>query len=182
MIAYHLDRSNYLKENSTLNLINNYQLENTFIKFENAFSRHGIKYLSQNFLNTDDYGSYLWEFALEYIRLLNYPSLPSRFQSIFACRNLEEINYWKTLFEEQGFSNVKTFKISSNDEDCFVGDANWFNSKGLYENIQTSNFENVSWATYLYYSNKYWSGEFTHNPHVEVLVKLPCTINELIIN
>lgn len=115
-------------------------------------------------------------------KIIKFSNLPSRFQSIFACRNLTEITYWKNLFYLQGFDNIKTFEIYSKDENCFIGDANWFNFKGLHESIKTPKFDNASWASYLYYSNQYWSGKFTSNPIIEVIVKLPCTINKLIID
>lgn len=151
MIAYRIDRHNELKEFSTIELKTDYSLHNTFSKFNNSFSRHGIEYLAQNFIDSPYYGSFLWEFALEYVRVLNFPDLPSRFQSTFACKTLEDSLYWETLFQQQGFKNLKTFEISFDENNYFEGDANWFNSNGLYSSIKTSKFENASWASFLFF-------------------------------
>lgn len=180
MIAYHIDRCNSLKEFSRLELKNDYSLESTFSKFNNSLSNHGIKYLTKNFFGSPSCGSYMWEIALEYIRALNFPNLPSRFQSIFACKTLQDTYYWKDLFQKQGFANLKIFEIDVSENNFFEGDSNWFNLKGLSQVIQTNKFENASLSSYLFFSHKYWSGEITSDPKMELSIKLPCKIGKLI--
>lgn len=184
MIAYHIDRRCVLQKGQTLSLDNNCNLENTFNVFKNSLSNFGKQYLCANlplivdsgFLQID--GSFIWEFALEYIRCLNFPDLPSRFQCVFGCQTLEDIEMWKNHFFSTGYTKMNIVKIET--KDAFLRDANWFNQKGLYSHFKTDKFGNISFSAYCYYANKYWSGEMTDNPKKELLITLPCNVIDIL--
>ena len=120
----------------------------------------------------------MWEIALEYIRSLNFPNLPSRFQCMFGCETIEDIKIWEKFFSSTGSSKFNIVKIKT--PHVFLGDANWFNQKGLQYFCQTSEFGNISFASYCYFANKYWSGLMTDNPQKEVLITLPCQVIEIL--
>lgn len=132
------------------------------------------------FYGIQDIGSYIWEFALEYIRVLNYPSLPSRFQSIFAVQTLEEAEQWKNFFLNTNPNLGKINIVRLEYDNYFIGDTNWFNYKVLYDFYPTDKFGNASYAAFCYYANKYWSGEITPSPKKELLVRLPCKVIDIV--
>lgn len=184
MIAYHIDRRCSLQKGQTLLLDTNCQLGNAFNIYNNSLSHHGKYYLSTNlppslepgFLQIN--GSFVWEFALEYIRCLNFPKLPSRFQCIFGCQALEDTEMWKNYFLSTGYTKMNIVKIET--DNVFLGDANWFSQKGLYSHFKTDKFGNISFSAYCYYANKYWSGEMTDNPKKELLITLPCNVIDIL--
>jgi hypothetical protein len=168
MFVYHIDRANSMSINQVLSLENGFDLNDIFNIYNNSLSIHGIHYLSQNPYN--DIPSFLWEFAAEYVRILKYPQYPSRFQCLFAVENLEQLDAWKTFFEKSNFQIVK-LECSK----IYKFDANWITKPGSFKNyLKNNKFDNVSFASYCYFADKYWSGQPSPSPLWELLVPLPC--------
>lgn len=168
MFVYHIDRTNSISINQILSLKNGFDLKDIFNIYDNSLSIHGIRYLSKNPYN--DIHSFLWEIATEYVRILKYPQYPSRFQSLFAVESLEQLYVWKNFFEQSNFQIVK-LECSK----IYKFDANWITKPGSFKNyLQTNKFDNVSFASYCYFADKYWSGQPSSSPLWELLVPLPC--------
>lgn len=167
-IVYHIDRTFSLSSNQTLSCVNNFDLGDIFNIYNNSFSAHGIQYLTKNVFN--DTASFLWEIATEYVRILKYSHYPSRFKCLFAVENLEQANIWKSLFNNQ---SCQIAKIECSKYYKF--DANWITRPGIFHNYcETDKFDNVSFASYCYFADKYWSGQSSSSPIWELLVELPC--------
>lgn len=168
MIAYHVDRTCLLSKNQIIPKLKGFELEQIFNTYNNEFSAHGIQYLTKQFDN--NLNSFLWEIAAEYVRLLKYPQYTSRFQCLFATETLEELNVWKNIFENSAHNVVK---IECNKFQKF--DAGWITRPGPFNSYkQTNKFENVSFASYCYFADKYWSKQISNSPLWELLVELPC--------
>ena len=168
MIVYHIDRSCLLKKVLILSTVNDYNLDNIFDIYNASLSAHGIQYLTKNFNN--NINSFLWEISVEYVRLLKYPNYPSRFKCLFAVENLEQLENWKNFL---GPSAHKIAKIECSNSHKF--DSMWITNPGSFSNYnKTSKFDNVSFASYCYFADKYWSGQPSSKPLWELLVELPC--------
>ena len=163
--VYHIDRSCLLSKNQILACTNNYELEDLFNCYSNSLSAHGIRYLALNCLT--DTSSFLWEIALEYVRMLKYPNYPSRFKCLFAIEKLEEIEIWKSLIGNNPHQIVKI--------EYYKFDARWITNPGSFHNYcNTNKFDNISFGSYCFFADKYWSGQSTNSPLWELLVELPC--------
>lgn len=173
MIAYHVDRSAMLVPNQTINLFNNIKLDDIFTEYNNSFSNHGLQYLNQY---SD---SSVWELCLEFVRLKNFPHLPSRLQALFGVKTLEEALVWKGYISSQTNSKINICKIEFSD--CYEFDARWMTNPPLLNNQNNNyNFNQKSIAKMLEYSYKYWSKEFSSNPLPELLIVSPIKILEII--
>ena len=173
-VVYHIDRTCLLSKNQTISPIKNYNLEDIFDTYNNCFSSHGIQYLARN--SNNNIGSLLWELAIEYVRLLKYPQYPSRFNCLFAVENLEQLKSWKHLFDASAHNIVK---IECDKFHKF--DARWITNPGdFYSFKKTNKFDNISFASYCFFADKYWSGKPSSSPLWELLVELPCKCLELI--
>ena len=54
-------------------------------------------------------------------------------------------------------------------------DANCITKPGSFKNyLKNNKFDNVSFASYCYFADKYWSGQPSPSPLWELLVPLPC--------
>ena len=168
MFVYHIDRTKSLYINQVLSLENSFELNDIFNIYNNSLSAHGINYLAQNISN--DIPSFIWEIATEYVRILKYPQYPSRFQCLFAVENLEQLNCWKSFFGNSTFQIVKLECTKA-----YKFDANWITKPGSFNNyFKTNKFNNISFAAYCYFADKYWSGQPSSSPYWELLVELPC--------
>ena len=110
MKLYHVDRSNELQENQII------QLNKVFFKsdtelcnlfdslFPNGISRHGELYLNDFFTfppneypifclkdDLEKMGIHVSENLLELYRRANFPEIPSRFTSMFALKNIDDL-------------------------------------------------------------------------------------------
>lgn len=128
--------------------------------FPNGISHHGLTYLTPNFtfplIESKNYIEYVTmiECTFEYMRRLKFVHLPSRFESVFACKNIEDAiklkeNYRKT-------NHAKIYKITS--EISFEADMNFLKMGRCI----LSNFT---------IAEKYWSGKKSENPFNEILLK-----------
>lgn len=168
MIVYHIDRTCLITKGQMLSTVNNYNLENIFDVYNNSLSAHGIQYLTKNPKNNID--SFIWEISVEYVRLLKYPNYPSRFKCLFAVEDLVQLQKWENFF---GYSSHKVARIECSKYHKF--DAMWITKPGVFfDYVKTNKFNNVSFASYCYFADMYWSGQPTSNPLWELLVELPC--------
>lgn len=175
MIAYHIDRTCSLSINQVLSSVNNFDLENIFNIYDNSLSAHGIQYLTKSPFN--NIGSFLWEIAAEYVRILKYPQYPSRFKCLFAVEDLEQLKNWKTFFGNSTYQIVKLECSKS-----YKFDANWITKPGSFKNYcETDKFDTVSFASYCYFADKYWSGQPSSSPLWELLVELPCKCVDILV-
>jgi hypothetical protein len=66
-------------------------------KFDFKIAEHGLRYLfPRRYLNGTD----LMELIVELVRQLQFPTKPSRYQSIFACEKIENANYFRENHRE----------------------------------------------------------------------------------
>jgi len=129
LFAYHFDRRCNLSINQTLECFDNFDLENILKNYNNSLSHHGILYLTKNLYGDAhvDNSSFLWEIAIEYVRLMKYPHYPSRFNCLFAVESLEELDAWKHILN---YSNYQIVKLECSKYYKF--DAKWITKPGIF--------------------------------------------------
>lgn len=172
MIVYHVDRKSQLSVNQIINLQSDITLDNIFDIYNNTFSEHGLNYINQY---SD---SSVWELCLEFIRLNYFPNYPSRLQSFFCIKTLEEALFWKGFFSSQTNSKINICKIEANTIHEF--DVRWITNPPSIPINDNFPFNNGSIATILQCSYKYWNQELTDNPLKELLVELPVKVVDII--
>lgn len=71
-------------------------------KFNFKISEHGLRYLfPRRELNGDD----LMELIVELVRQMQFPEKPSRYQSIFACKSIEDADSFRKNTENRKVRN-----------------------------------------------------------------------------
>ena len=119
---------------------------------------------------TDDLKKALREFALEEVRVKDYPDYPSRLSCLYVSNTLEEAEFWYNIFIEQGRPTFQIVKVSV-DGSHFTGDA-WNCFSG------TSDINHNLELAYRYWENKpNLRGE---KPIVETLVDGKIKVIEII--
>lgn len=134
--------------------------------YPEGLSTHGEMYLLKNTaLATNT--SVLLEMLLENVRLAKFPEKPSRLQSMFACRTIEEVRSFQNGVGANAGGHI--YEVVS-DAPVHVGDM------GLY----TLNCTSIILMSRL---DMYWRGETLpadlapeHQPFWEVIVPLPAMI------
>lgn len=156
-----LNNSSYKAEYKAEGFYNDPEVRKTIIKlFPNGISQHGINYLNQDFisplLNNVYYIQHILmiEATFEYIRQIKFNNLPSRFESVFACKTLEEALKYKQGYRE--VSSAKIYKITG--DLVFEADMNLLKMGHCILGNYTM-------------AEKYWNGEVSENPFMEVLLK-----------
>lgn len=155
--------------------------------FPNGVSKHGIKYLSDLYYyynEKDDMAKIksingiisdgIMEYSFELVRRLKYPHIPSRFESLFALENLDDIKKWHELTG----GNYKIFEIEV-DMQVFKLDASFlldsiYSGENRYSQVEGF-FAEFNWRD----SNNYWNSlnnEDMKKP--ELLIQLPVTIGK----
>ncbi len=131
--------------------------------FPEGLSSHGNQYLG-NYYDPDEVNNeFLIEFGIELIRRLKYPNLPSRYQSIFGCLNIDDA---LTIKNNQFRGEGDIYIVSCNS--YFVADMGLLNQSRSILGLEII-------------GNKYWSGNVSSNPFYEVLMKPPVRIIEKIV-
>jgi len=136
--------------------------------FPDGVSRHGEQYMLSRWPNaTNQEGDEfvrninVLEAIFEIVRIYQFPKIISRFQSFFGCRTLEDARQIRnTTFNGIG----KIYKVEC--ENYFEADMNL---------LFTGHHFSV-----LIYAEKYWSGEKSDKPFIEVLMEPPLKIISLI--
>lgn len=143
------------------------------------------------FINTDDLfqikghvDSKLIEIIFEMVRKLYFSHYPSRFQSLFAVESVEEFFKWPELLQGPvnafSLNNYDVYEISTSNNTPFF-DSNWlrggvsagFDSGCFYYGIKIDGLYDFAYH--------YWNREFTKEPRMEYLVKLPIKIGKKVV-
>lgn len=174
-IAYHIDRNNNIHNNylelNTSEFLDVCQLSKYFnMMYENGLSNHGITYLSDinAFQNLQEFNNMMIEHFVEFVRVIKFPNIPSRFQCLFAIPSLEDINKWPELS-----GDYSIYEIEYDTDKVAILDANQLNG-----GINTNG--NYSPCTNIVYAEKYLSGELSESPKLEILIPLPVKIGKKI--
>ncbi len=178
---YHLDRSGKLPL-GYINLNNDYS---NFTKEVADFCKSkfpkGLSHLGINYINNFDHidhnnpknsAIFFMEFIFELVRQLEFPNIISRFESMFAVKNLNDAELWlKTLnsYEDDNHSIIQP-KI------CILQCNSYFEADATWRDIFFSGETTTNFALCYYRACKYWSGAKTSNPVTEILVSLPAKV------
>jgi len=194
MIAYHVDRYNLLSENQIITLTKPEYLyekhEGVADKlFPDGISKAGSVYLSDlslsnlysipatptlgdlvSSLNSSARGTIqrFREIEFEYIRRLSFQDMPSRFQSFFGTKTLEEAKDWRGLFTPTG---THLAPIIWEVEVCTPAielDVAW-RDLDIWDVHGTPHYNMGNGYSYAF---KYWSGARYHKPMPELLIPL----------
>ena len=181
-IFYHIDRLNRLENQTTININNDFEqqrffpIQDVFTKndlesltnelYPEGLSEHGKKYLlDEKIVINGPNGPQpvvphipIIELVFELVRRLEFSSMPSRLQSIFA---------WESKEQAENFNQ----KYCSNKGYLYSLQSNSFIKKDM--NLL---FLGGSTIGSLMYARKYWKSECSKNPNWEVLLQPPVTI------
>lgn len=180
MILYHIDRNNLLSEGLVLTPeINPFpdwpecvSLCNDF--FPNGVSKHGAHFLqtfSSN--NFEMINSSIIDIIFELVRRCEFPSMPSRYESLFALKSPNEITLWPELLT----SGLNIYQIEIPDDGFVELDAN-----NLHGGIAPGGDYHFLFSPTMMINDakKYWSGHLTESPRMECLIPLPVTVGKKI--
>lgn len=174
MIAYHVDRENNLQKDQIITLYKN-DSDNSFFTnfmFPDGLSYHGLHYTNETLQNIggNQASFYILEYELELIRRSYFPNLPSRYQSFFAIKTVDEISKWNDIFD----TSYVIWKIEFEEANYIIRDSNMlYSALKIENNISTFSAQN----SFLFGYN-YWKGHITSNPRFEMLIKPPIKIIE----
>lgn len=167
MIFYHVDRCNSLTTTGELSLIPTKQIIDLGFKI----SSHGLNHF---YRNRADWAE-IYELALEFVRQRKYPVFPSRFECFFAHDTKEAAFDWATRYLKPNAE----FQIAEVEADTFYKfDCSWFTPQhGKTQILLQSDSLTLSAACEV--ADYYWSEQKTNTPDMEVLIPLPCRINNI---
>lgn len=203
MVLYHIDRSGTLQPGADINLLPLDTLSENcigsvfFREFPDGVSYHGCNYTKAEChclqsINISGYdfldsrsvfgqitiaSSSLIELTFELVRRNYFPSSPSRFQSLFAVKDLDEFKKWPELLDRAHNPQSHFLELSVPESTpCFDAD---LVKGGLNCVVEKANANlNRYYIGHLLpacfdMAYKYWSGESTENPRWEYLIRLP---------
>lgn len=203
MLLYHLDRFSALPQGKDIDLFpldmipQNYRNTEFFREFPDGLSSHGLNHIKTScpylqskiiagidfleaksvFGQISNLNSSLMEQTLELVRRSQFPGSPSRFQSFFAVKELDEFKKWPELLDPTLYPKTQIFELSVPDSTpCF--DANFLRG-GLMCGVDPHKHETEKYYIgYLpidcfNFAYKYWSGEASEDPRWEYLIRLP---------
>lgn len=138
--------------------------------YPEGLSRHGVQYLMESCLIIPDLqtGQSLRitplepviETIFEQVRINEFPHRPSRMQAMFAWSSLKDASRFRGSAE-----NHLIYQVESSS--AFVADMNLLHLGGSLVGAYE-------------YAKKYWSGNKSDNPNLEVLIPLPVVIGDVI--
>lgn len=138
-------------------------------EYPNGISRHGIQYLFNDPIlvyQTQNKQlmpiSPMVEAIFEQVRRAYFPNLPSRMVSMFAWQTLDEAVSFGSGSHVGGYN---IFEVDVDAEKVFVGDMRLLTIGGQVINAYAL-------------AHKYWNGERTSSPLLEVLIPLPITLGK----
>lgn len=174
MIAYHIDHSQKLKENSELTLFDTCAdtLDPTIrlYGFNNVshWGKSCYEYLSSSFSNDfNTINSFQIELLAESVRKSYYPDKPSRFKSLFAVARLSDLKLWKEYFPIDSGTHI--YEIEYDPSKCVELDARFL--KGGVDCDPYTQTDSLK---------KYWSGQTSDSPLPELLISLPVIVRRLV--
>lgn len=174
-ILYHLDTAKTIKDDYIFPSLSpqNYKISKLFPEI----SFHGSHYLLHEEL---DYRSVMCEWVLEYVRMTMFPKMPSRFKCLFASKTKNETLRWAEYWNKTDYNIVE---IETND--FYELDCSWFTD---LPNLRTPQPNHHLPQEYAYPKStartfeaavKYWNGEHSDNPRLEILIPLPCQVKNI---
>lgn len=180
MIVYHIDRSFNLKEGQVIELDKEYfknipHLEEPMGRyFPDGVSYHGKSMTSNSATNSiNNIRLPIIEPFFEMVRLKSFPTMPSRYQVLFAVDYLKDIELWKA---DMLAKNVpfKVFEIEVHKSSMLRLDARWLD----YGIEQTNDSLSLEPHTLMANAYQYWAKKSHKQPKHEVLLSLPVTIGK----
>lgn len=179
MDFYHIDKDNSLLVGETLSLIPFDRISNAPTRVDisklnilDGLSHHGQKYLCSVLNRYSDKNSTDIELVFELIRQLYFPNCISRFQSIFCCPSIDDLQkFWWDIATSSYCSHIVTMSVP---DGCYSKHDASFLNLGGHNGHCYSNLVSIERAFH------YWNGDMSSNPQIEYLVKLPVTITQSI--
>lgn len=192
MIAYHVDRSGNLRAGQVIALVKpEYaEPESKFITdlFPSGISKAGEAYLGElsplsdvcnpqsapsgSFIDllissTDTTLQRFRELEFEYVRRLYFPHMPSRFQSFFGAKTIEEAKNWCGFFDKSRVQlyPIWKFKVCGPFSELDITWRDW--RKHDLQGIPL-----YSMAVSHSFAFNYWNGVPHHEPRPELLIPL----------
>lgn len=136
-------------------------------KFNFKISEHGLRYLfPRRELNGDD----LMELIVELVRQMQFPEKPSRYQSIFACKSVEDADSFRKKYREQEGPQPIYEILINEDTNVHHGDMRLLDLNASSDNAAMV-FTKAIW---------YWSGISSMNPFWEYIVPLPIQVGSMV--
>lgn len=199
MILYHLDRLKGILPGKSILPISldqvpeSIRLNPLYAQFEHGISNHGLQYMgtsckvSPYLLHYNGEALYpqslvdqqistasmnILELVLELVRKAYFPKYPSRFESMFAVRSINDFLSWPELCRPDEIQKSNIVAIDApNDTSCF--DSKWLRG-GLIHGVDGLNFY-IAYSPALCFESayNYWSGKFSDSPRMEYLLPLP---------
>lgn len=163
MLAYRVDRCGDMEIGEVLKTtpvdFHISELNKSFgRRFPVGVSSHGWNYLYTT-PKIEESGLYFAELIYEDLRLSTFPQMPSRYTSFFTFQTEQEVKSWSL---KNGYDVYEVeYEIG------VVLDMNMTGSVDL---------QKVSIPSVMNQTIKYWSGEKTENPQMEVLMTAPIKI------
>ncbi len=196
MMFFHIDRLGTFPQKKeeqripTQNTYNTREAERMFeMLYPNGVNKMGHLYLSPFDIDMSGSGIngtlenhriFTIEYAFEMVRLLRFPELPSRFQSLFACQAEQDVCDWYNILKENHYDMSRAVVKIIETDDCFVADAAWRDkrleingSSEIGKHVKYTVFSPFAYHAWAY---DYWSGKPTSNPKIEVLCRLPVSV------
>jgi hypothetical protein len=129
-------------------------------------------------------GTVALEMTLELLRRNVFPQEPSRFQSLFCLRNIDDLQYWPEMRNPQTHQfDGKLFEIEIDDVDVSV-----FDAAHLYPGLISCQEQHVEdYRSYCFdfapleeyvSAYSYWAKLPAKSPQPECLVQLPVTLGK----
>ena len=172
MRVYHLDRSNLLTSGKHLSLDTTIKIDPSLLQnvlesnFPSGVSRHGDTYYTRQ-ATQQNAGHLVYESIFEYERKLHFPNSISRFQSFFGLKNETDVNHWLLKLSNnnpQQAKKIKVWEVDTLDSAVQKYDASFLAGGSA---LDLSSFSPLVAS---YWANKYWSGELSEHPSIELLI------------
>lgn len=175
--------------------------------FPSGVSMHGVHYLSDNAYDIptevlqssicpvptahtsiyavypafDSTASSICECIFESVRRFAFPTIPSRFQSLFALLSPQALATWPDLFTPS--NDAQLFEIEVPNDGLLVLDASFL--KGGFSHPSPLSEEKTCYVGFSPLStwqcaHQYWSGQHSAQPKLECLIPLPVTVGQKI--
>ena len=171
MTFYHIDRDKTLKTGTVMpHVITNYSISKIFSDVYEHYLFH----------NEQDTRSVLCEWILEYVRVTLFPKMPSRFKCLFATKSRDEAIVWAQYWNRQDYNLVEIEADTYIELDC-----SWFTDsrKICIPNdspyLLPTSVDLSSTAILFEKAVKYWSGQRSDIPRLEVLIPYPCQVKNI---
>lgn len=136
-----------------------------FEHFPKGIGMHGLRHLTANLENNNShYEECVVEIVFELVRQQFYPTMLSRLTSLYAVQTLEQAENWINIFGN-------TIKVDSIWKIKYTNSSYPLDAKHLDANIN-----DFSYIDLIENAHKYWKGQLSDNPLIEILVELPVQV------